>query len=209
MPEPARARVHCWLVCDGAWCRGTVRGRGLLGGSAKACEPRVTHACGAVIFWGAGFTAACAAGGASAVSSCVRGGSIARAAGSCMIVVAVAVTAAPESPIIAIAATGGVMCRRVALAAGTVCSTAHKRRQLQGYARRGSTGVRPHIPAPIASRSQPPPIDSAVRLARDRLLGRHALWELPAAGRRQHGEVDEHSAHGCWGGGGATERSHR
>ena len=41
---PARARVHRWLVCDGAWwreslwwwCGGTVRGRGLLGGSAKA-----------------------------------------------------------------------------------------------------------------------------------------------------------------------------
>ena len=46
-PESARARVHCWLVCDG-WCRGTVRGRGLLGGSAKARELRVTHACGAV-----------------------------------------------------------------------------------------------------------------------------------------------------------------
>jgi len=41
MPEPARARVHCWLVCDG-WCRGTVRGRGLLGGSAKARGPRMT-----------------------------------------------------------------------------------------------------------------------------------------------------------------------
>ena len=40
----ARTRVHRWLVCDGAWwreslwswCGGTVRGRGLLGGSAKA-----------------------------------------------------------------------------------------------------------------------------------------------------------------------------
>ena len=46
-PESARARVHRSVVCDG-WCRGTVRGRGLLGGSAKAREPRVTHACGAV-----------------------------------------------------------------------------------------------------------------------------------------------------------------
>ena len=41
-PESARARVHRSVVCDG-WCRGTVRGRGLLGGSAKAREPRVTH----------------------------------------------------------------------------------------------------------------------------------------------------------------------
>ena len=46
-PESARARVHRSVVCDG-WCRGTVRGRGLLGGSAKARELRVTHACGAV-----------------------------------------------------------------------------------------------------------------------------------------------------------------
>ena len=46
-PEAARARVHRSVVCDG-WCRGTVRGRGLLGGSAKARELRVTHACGAV-----------------------------------------------------------------------------------------------------------------------------------------------------------------
>ena len=45
--EAARARVHRSVVCDG-WCRGTVRGRGLLGGSAKARELRVTHACGAV-----------------------------------------------------------------------------------------------------------------------------------------------------------------
>ena len=88
-PESARARVHRSVVCDGArarallvgaWCRNTVRGRGLLGGSAKAREPRVTHACGAVIFWGAGFTAACAAGLARAVSRCVRGPTIALAA---------------------------------------------------------------------------------------------------------------------------------
>ena len=49
-PEPARARVHRWCVmarggataCVAVLRRGTVRGRGLLGGSAKARGPRVT-----------------------------------------------------------------------------------------------------------------------------------------------------------------------
>ena len=38
---------------------------------------------------------------------------------------------------------------------------------------------------------------------------RRAWWELPTAGRRQHGEVDEHSAHGFCRGSRATGRSHR
>ena len=43
-PYSARARMHRWLVGSGAWlrkslwcgCGGTMRGRGLLGGSAEA-----------------------------------------------------------------------------------------------------------------------------------------------------------------------------
>ena len=44
VPVPARARMHRWLLCDGAWsrkslwcgCGGTVLGRGLFGGSTTA-----------------------------------------------------------------------------------------------------------------------------------------------------------------------------
>ena len=134
VPESARARVHCWLVCDG-WCRGTVRRHGLLGGSAKAREPRVTHACGAVIFWGAGFTAACAAGVARAVSSCVRGPTIALAAGRCMIVVVAAAEifepAAEKATFVArgIRIWTNVAARVSTRTVGAVGSTAHKGRQ--------------------------------------------------------------------------------
>ena len=50
--EPARARVHCWLVCDG-WCRGTVRGRGLLGRRLRK-GTRATSDALAALYWSEG-----------------------------------------------------------------------------------------------------------------------------------------------------------
>ena len=80
----------------------------------------------------------------------------------------------------------------------------------------GARAGRADTPGGVATRShQPPPIACAVdfardrRLARDRRPGRDAFWELPTAGRREHGEEDEHSAHRFGRGGRATERPHR
>ena len=82
-----------------------------------------------------------------------------------MIVVAVVVTAAPESPIIATVATGGVMCRRVALAAGPYVPLRTRegsKVKQGGEARACGRTYQPPLQAEASRRRSTPPCASPV-----------------------------------------------